>query len=164
MCNCFWFFFIGPAATELYPIVHSLARHYALPSWLGSGPREQAFIPHGFAMRGWAQPSTVIGEWVRPTILEHGNAEQQDRFVEPSLRADIIWCQLFSEPGAGSDLAGLSTKARKVDGGWVLSGQTVWNSGAHEAAWGVCRARSDADAPTPMGLSYYIGRKGCGER
>src|SRR3546814_9859350 len=91
MCNCFWFFFIGPAATELYPIVHSLARHYALPSWLGAGPREQAVIAHEFAMRGWAQPSTVIGEWVLPTILEHGNAEQQDRFVEPSLRADIIW-------------------------------------------------------------------------
>ncbi len=78
----------------------------------------------------------IGGEWVLPTILEHGNAEQQDRFVEPSLRADIIWCQLFSEPGAGSDLAGLSTKARKVDGGWVLSGQKVWNSGAHEADWG----------------------------
>ncbi|MDE8645479.1 acyl-CoA dehydrogenase [Rhodococcus qingshengii] len=146
----------GSARRARFADAKLVAPHYRAPYGLGAGPREQAVIAHEFAMRGWAQPSTVIGEWVLPTILEHGNAEQQDRFVEPSLRADIIWCQLFSEPGAGSDLAGLSTKARKVDGGWVLSGQKVWNSGAHEADWGVCLARSDADAPKHRGLSYFL--------
>ena len=146
----------GSARRARFAEAKLVAPHYREPYGLGAGPQEQAVIAHEFAIRGWAQPSTVIGEWVLPTILEHGNAEQQDRFVDPTLRADIIWCQLFSEPGAGSDLAGLSTKARKVDGGWVISGQKVWNSGAHEADWGVCLARTDADAPKHRGLSYFL--------
>ncbi|NMM83685.1 acyl-CoA dehydrogenase [Rhodococcus sp. SRB_17] len=146
----------GSARRARFAEAKLVAPHYRAPYGLGAGPKEQAVIAHEFATRGWAQPSTVIGEWVLPTILEHGNAEQHDRFVDPTLRADIIWCQLFSEPGAGSDLAGLSTKARKVDGGWIISGQKVWNSGAHEADWGVCLARTDADAPKHRGLSYFL--------
>lgn len=67
-----------------------------------------------------------------------------------------MWCQLFSEPGAGSDLASLSTKATKVEGGWLLNGQKVWNSGAHESHWGVCLARSDASVPKHKGISYFL--------
>jgi len=133
-----------------------VAPHYPVPYGLGAGPAEQAAIGQEFARRGLDQPSTVIGEWVLPTILVHGSEAQKERFVEPTLRGEIVWCQLFSEPGAGSDLAGLSTKARKVDGGWSLSGQKVWNSMAHEADWGVCLARTDPDAAKHRGISYFL--------
>ncbi|WP_024794727.1 acyl-CoA dehydrogenase [Tomitella biformata] len=133
-----------------------VAPHYPKPYGLGAGPEQQAVIAQEFAARGLTQPTTVIGEWVLPTILEHGSPQQQGRFIDPTLRGEIVWCQLFSEPGAGSDLAGLSTAARKVDGGWLLSGQKVWNSMAHEADWGVCLARTDPDAPKHKGISYFL--------
>ncbi|NPC98689.1 acyl-CoA dehydrogenase [Nocardioides sp. zg-DK7169] len=133
-----------------------VAPHYPRPWGRDAGPQEQAVIAHEFARAGQAAPSTVIGEWVLPTLLVHGTAEQQQRFAEPTLRGEIFWCQLFSEPGAGSDLAGLSTRARKVEGGWVLSGQKVWNSMAHEADWGVCLARTDTEAPKHEGISYFL--------
>ncbi|WP_027501992.1 acyl-CoA dehydrogenase, partial [Rhodococcus sp. UNC363MFTsu5.1] len=98
----------------------------------------------------------IIGNWVIPTLIAHGNDEQLQRFVPPSLRGDIVWCQLFSEPGAGSDLAALSTKATKVDGGWKLTGQKVWTSMARTADWGICLARTDADVPKHKGLSYFL--------
>jgi alkylation response protein AidB-like acyl-CoA dehydrogenase len=72
------------------------------------------------------------------------------------LRGDLVWCQLFSEPGAGSDLAGLNTRATKVDGGWVLQGQKVWTSMARDAHWGICLARTAPDAPKHKGLSYFL--------
>ncbi|WP_407445225.1 acyl-CoA dehydrogenase [Rhodococcus sp. (in: high G+C Gram-positive bacteria)] len=98
----------------------------------------------------------IIGNWVVPTLIAHGNAEQIERFVPQSLRGDLVWCQLFSEPGAGSDLASLSTKAVKVDGGWKLNGQKVWTSMARVADWGICLARTDVDAPKHKGLSYFL--------
>ncbi|MFC7446818.1 acyl-CoA dehydrogenase [Rhodococcus daqingensis] len=98
----------------------------------------------------------IIGNWVIPTLIAHGSSEQIERFVPPSLRGDIVWCQLFSEPGAGSDLAGLSTKATKVDGGWKLNGQKVWTSMARDADWGICLARTDGDVPKHRGLSYFL--------
>ncbi|MDG3011659.1 acyl-CoA dehydrogenase [Rhodococcus sp. D2-41] len=98
----------------------------------------------------------IIGNWVVPTLIAHGSAEQAQRFLPGSLRGDIVWCQLFSEPGAGSDLASLSTKATKVDGGWRLQGQKVWTSMARDAHWGICLARTDADVPKHKGLSYFL--------
>jgi len=98
----------------------------------------------------------IIGNWVVPTLIEHGSAEQMRRFLPPTLRGDIVWCQLFSEPGSGSDLAGLSTKATKVDGGWRLRGQKVWTSKARVADWGVCLARTDSAVPKHKGLSYFL--------
>ncbi len=98
----------------------------------------------------------IIGNWVVPTLIAHGNEDQLARFLPGSLCGDIVWCQLFSEPGAGSDLAGLSTKAVKVDGGWKLQGQKVWTSMARVADWGICLARTDADAPKHKGLSYFL--------
>lgn len=133
-----------------------VAPHYPPPYGLGAGPLEQAVVTQEFEAREVQQPTTVIGEWVLPTLLTHGSPEQQDRFVTPTLRGEIVWCQLFSEPGAGSDLAGLSTRARRVDGGWSLTGQKVWNSMAHEADWGVCLARTDPDAAKHRGISYFL--------
>lgn len=132
------------------------APHYPLPYGQDAGPVEQAVIADEFTRRGLDQPNTGIAEWVLPTLITHGTAEQRDRFVPATLRGELIWCQLFSEPGAGSDLAGLSTKARRVDGGWVLTGQKVWNSQARESDWGVCLARTDADAPKHKGLTYFL--------
>lgn len=133
-----------------------VAPHYPRPYGLAAGPHEQAVIADEFACRGLELPTTVIGEWALPTLLRHGTEDQQRRFVTPTLRGEIVWCQLFSEPGAGSDLAGLSTRARKVDGGWVLTGQKVWNSMAHEADWGICLARTDPEAPKHEGISYFL--------
>jgi len=133
-----------------------VAPHYPEPYGLGAGPGEQAVIAQEFARRGLDQPSTIIGEWVLPTLLVHGTEAQKERFIAPTLRGEIVWCQLFSEPGAGSDLAALSTKAREVGGGWSLSGQKVWTSKAHQADWGVCLARTDPDAPKHRGISYFL--------
>lgn len=93
---------------------------------------------------------------VGPTLLAHGTAEQKQRWLPQILRADELWCQLFSEPGAGSDLAALATRATAVDGGWRLSGQKVWTSYAQFADWGLCLARTDPDAPKHKGISALV--------
>jgi alkylation response protein AidB-like acyl-CoA dehydrogenase len=93
---------------------------------------------------------------VGPTLLAHGTAEQQSRWLPKILRAEELWCQLFSEPDAGSDLAGLRTQARRADGGWLLSGQKVWTSYAQFADWGVCLARTDTDVPKQQGITYFV--------
>lgn len=146
----------GGARQALLAEAGLVAPHYPPPYGLGAGPREQAVIAREFARRGLPRPSTVVGEWVLPTLLAHGTPQQRERFVGPTLRGEIVWCQLFSEPGAGSDLAGLITRARKVPGGWSLTGQKVWSSVAHEADWGICLARTDPEAPKHRGLSYFL--------
>jgi alkylation response protein AidB-like acyl-CoA dehydrogenase len=133
-----------------------LAPHWPAPYGRGAGPAEQLLIDQEMSSAGVIRPDLVIGWWAAPTILEHGTPEQVERFVPGTLSGDIFWCQLFSEPGAGSDLASLRTKAVRVDGGWELTGQKVWTSSAHKAQWGVCLARTDSDAPKHKGITYFL--------
>ncbi|HET6733832.1 acyl-CoA dehydrogenase [Mycobacterium sp.] len=133
-----------------------LAPHWPRPYGREAGPAEQLLIDQELAAAGVTRPDLVIGWWAVPTILEHGSREQVEQFVPATLRGEFIWCQLFSEPGAGSDLASLRTKAVRAEGGWKLTGQKVWTSAAHKAAWGVCLARTDPDAPKHKGITYFL--------
>ncbi len=133
-----------------------LAPHWPAPYGRGAGPAEQLLIDQEMSSAGVIRPDLVIGWWAAPTILEHGTPEQVERFVPGTLSGDIFWCQLFSEPEAGSDLASLRTKALRVDGGWELTGQKVWTSSAHKAQWGVCLARTDPEAPKHKGITYFL--------
>ena len=91
-----------------------------------------------------------------PTICTHGTAEQRARYAVPALRADEVWCQLFSEPAGGSDLAALRTRAVRDGDSWIVNGQKIWTSGAHYCQFGVLVARTDFDAPKHKGLTYFI--------
>jgi alkylation response protein AidB-like acyl-CoA dehydrogenase len=123
----------------------------------GGGPVEHYIVTEELA-RGRA-PELVgrIGvNLVGPTLLAHGTPEQKTRWLPHILDASEIWCQLFSEPGAGSDLTSLSTRAEATEGGFVLSGQKVWTSYAQFADWGWCLARTDPDAPKSKGISALV--------
>lgn len=133
-----------------------LAPHWPVPYGRAAGPAEQLVIDQELAAAGIARPDLVIGWWAAPTILEHGTQEQIERFIPATLTGEVFWSQLFSEPGAGSDLAALRTKAVKVDGGWKLTGQKVWTSRADDSQWGICLARTDADAPKHKGITYFL--------
>ncbi|MDP3893727.1 acyl-CoA dehydrogenase [Nocardioides sp.] len=133
-----------------------LTPHWPQPHGRGAGPVEQLVIDQELAAAGVSRPDLKIGAWAVPTILAHGSSEQQERFVGSTLLGEVTWCQLFSEPGAGSDLASLRTRAERVDGGWRLTGQKVWTSLAHEADWGICLARTDPEAPQHRGITYFL--------
>jgi len=133
-----------------------LVPHWPRPHGLDAAPAEQLLIDEELDRAGVTRPDLVIAGWALPTIVKHGSAPQIERFVAPTLRGEIVWCQLFSEPGAGSDLASLRTRAARVEGGWRLSGQKVWTSQAHNAQWGVCLARTDPDAPKHKGITYFL--------
>ncbi len=119
-------------------------------------PLEQLVIAEEMRAAKLRAPGLAIGAWVVPALVQYGTREQQERFLPPTLRGELVWCQLFSEPGAGSDLAGLSTRAERAEGGWRLTGQKIWTSLAKQAAWAICVARTDPDAPRHDGISYFL--------
>jgi len=123
----------------------------------GAGPIEHFIVQEELAR---ARAPELVGRiginLVGPTLLAHGTDEQKARWLPRILRADELWCQLFSEPDAGSDLANVQTRATPVDGGWRLNGQKVWTSYAQFADWGVCLARTDPEAPKHRGISYVV--------
>jgi len=134
-----------------------VAPHWPRPWGLGADPVSQLVIDEELRGAGVRRPSNQIGiGWAGPTLIHAGTEAQKQRYLVPLLAAEEIWCQLFSEPGAGSDLAGLTTRAVRDGDEWVVSGQKVWTSYAHLAAFGILLARTDPDAPKHQGISYFV--------
>src|SRR4051812_20488581 len=130
--------------------------HLPRPWGRAATPLEQVVIHQELRAADVRPPALLIGAWVVPSLAEYGTPEQRERFILPTLRGEILWCQLFSEPGAGSDLAGLRTRAVRAEGGWRITGQKIWTSLAQHAAWGICLARTDPDAPKHGGITYFL--------
>ncbi|MDP3711057.1 MAG: acyl-CoA dehydrogenase [Mycobacteriales bacterium] len=136
-----------------------LVPHWPAPWGRNASAVEQLVIDEEFAAAKVRRHDLIIGGWAAPTIVAHGTPEQQERFVRPTLHGDVVWCQMFSEPGAGSDLAGLTTKAEKVEGGWRINGQKVWTSMADKADWAILLARTSGTGKGPerhKGITYFL--------
>jgi alkylation response protein AidB-like acyl-CoA dehydrogenase len=133
-----------------------MAPHWPKPYGREASPAQQLVIDQELEARAVVRPDISIGWWAAPTILGHGSPEQIEKFIPGTLNGDVYWCQLFSEPGAGSDLAALRTKAIRTEGGWLLTGQKVWTSNAHRADWGICLARTNPDVPKHKGITYFL--------
>jgi alkylation response protein AidB-like acyl-CoA dehydrogenase len=131
-----------------------LQPHWPTPYGRGADSIEQLIIED--ALHGMDKPSLGLGEWVVPTLLQHGSAEQVDRLLWPSLEGELRWCQLFSEPGAGSDAAAVATKAKRVDGGWIVNGQKVWTSDAVNCQRGLATVRTDPNVPKHKGITAMV--------
>jgi alkylation response protein AidB-like acyl-CoA dehydrogenase len=134
---------------------------YVMPHWpkpwgRDAGAIEQLVIEQEFAKAGIRRPGYGITGWVILTLIQHSSPEQVARWVRPALNRDVIWCQLFSEPGAGSDAAGIGTRATRTDGGWLINGQKVWTSGAHVASLGLATVRTNPNAPKHEGITTMV--------
>lgn len=134
-----------------------VAPHWPRPWGLDAGPLEQLVIDDELRRSGVRRPANPIGiGWAGPTLLHAGTPAQQQRYLLPLLAGEEIWCQLFSEPDAGSDLASLTTRAVADGDEWVVTGRKVWTSLAHQAHLAILLARTDPDAPAQQGISYFI--------
>jgi alkylation response protein AidB-like acyl-CoA dehydrogenase len=134
---------------------------YAVPHWprpwgRAAGAVEQLVIEQELAEAGVSKPQYGITAWNILTLVQHATAEQTERWVGPALRQETEWCQLFSEPSAGSDAAGVTTRAVRTDGGWTVNGQKVWTSGAHRSAYGFATVRTDPDVPKHQGITMMV--------
>lgn len=131
--------------------------HWPRPWGRGAGPVEQLIVDEELSRAGVAMPDNPIGiGWAGPTIIAAGSPEQQARWIPPMLRGTEFWCQLFSEPGAGSDLAALSTRAVRDGDHYVVNGQKVWNTWADRSKWGILLVRTDPTAPKHKGITYLV--------
>jgi 3-oxochol-4-en-24-oyl-CoA dehydrogenase len=158
---------IGPDVARLRDLTGDARKQalidtgYAMPHWPKPWGRdaaaiEQLVIEQEFGAAGIKRPSLGITSWIILTLIQHASPEQVARWVRPALSQEVIWCQLFSEPGAGSDAAGIRTRATRVEGGWLINGQKVWTSGAHRAAFGLATVRTDPDAPKHQGITTMV--------
>ena len=134
---------------------------YVMPHWPKPWGRaadavEQLVVEEEFRAAGIKRPQYSITAWVILTLIQHGTPSQIERFVERALRQEEVWCQLFSEPDAGSDAASVKTRATRVEGGWKINGQKVWTSEAQQARRGLATVRTDPDAPKHMGITTVI--------
>jgi alkylation response protein AidB-like acyl-CoA dehydrogenase len=133
-----------------------LMPHWPRPWGREAGAVEQLVIEQEFAAAGIKRPAYGITGWVILTLIQHANPDQVTRWVPPALRQDVIWCQLFSEPDAGSDAAGIKTRGTRVDGGWLVNGQKVWTSGAHLSRYGFATVRTNPDVPKHDGITTMV--------
>jgi alkylation response protein AidB-like acyl-CoA dehydrogenase len=177
---------IGPDVARLRDLTGEARKQalietgYAVPHWpapwgRGAGALEQLVIEQEFAAAGIKRPSYGITSWIILTLIQHASADQVQRWVRPALSQDVVWCQLFSEPGAGSDAAGIRTRATRTVqgdgpggtgdgsppctekvGGWLINGQKVWTSGAQLAAFGLATVRTNPDAPKHQGITMMV--------
>ena len=134
---------------------------YVMPHWpapwgRAAGAVEQLVIEQEFDEAGVKRPAYGITGWVILTLIQYATEDQVARWVRPALTQDVIWCQLFSEPDAGSDAAGVKTRATRVDGGWLINGQKVWTSGAHVAGMGFATVRTNPDVPKHEGITVVV--------
>jgi 3-oxochol-4-en-24-oyl-CoA dehydrogenase len=131
--------------------------HLPKPWGREAGAIEQLVIDEEFRDAGERRPGLGIAAWVVPSVIAYGTEEQKEKYLGPTFRGEMIWCQMFSEPGAGSDLASLSMKATRVDGGYLLTGQKVWTSGAHVSQHAICLARTSRDEDSKhFGITYFL--------
>ena len=158
---------IGPDVARLRDLTGDARKQaliesgYAMPHWpkpwgRDAGAVEQLVIEQEFAAAGIKRPSLGITSWIILTLIQHASPEQVARWVRPALSQDVIWCQLFSEPGAGSDAAGIRTRATRAEGGWLINGQKVWTSGAHVSDFGLATVRTNPDAPKHEGITTMV--------
>ena len=136
-----------------------LTPHWPKPWGRDAGAVEQLVIDEEFTAAGVKRRDLIVGAWAAPTLVAHGTPEQQEKLVRPTLQGKVVWCQMFSEPSAGSDLASLQTKAEKVDGGWRVNGQKVWTSMADVADWAILLARTSGNGKGPdrhKGITYFL--------
>ena len=146
----------GPQRTALAD-AGLVAPHLDTPWGVNASSAQQLIIDEEFDKRPYlVRPSLGIAQWILPTVLTAGSDRQRRRFAQPTLRGEMTWCQLFSEPGAGSDLASLKTTATRVDGGWRINGQKVWTSLAQRADWGALLARTDPAVAKHKGIGYFL--------
>ena len=134
---------------------------YAMPHWPApwgrdAGAVEQLVIQQEFERAGIERPALGITAWVILTLIQHATDDQVARWVRPGVNQDVIWCQLFSEPDAGSDAAGIKTRGTRVDGGWLVNGQKVWTSQAHVAKRGLATVRTNPDVPKHNGITMMV--------
>jgi alkylation response protein AidB-like acyl-CoA dehydrogenase len=145
----------GPTGRQL------AAAGYVVPQWpppwgLDADPVHQLIIDDELDRAGVRRPGGIGIGWAAPTLLVAGTPEQQQRFLPGILSGEDQWCQLFSEPDAGSDLAGLSTRAERDGDEYVVTGSKIWSSGAHQSHYGILIARTDPDVPKHRGISYFV--------
>ncbi|MER5462097.1 acyl-CoA dehydrogenase family protein [Streptomyces sp. NPDC002668] len=148
---------LDPAAVRraLAPTGYA-APHLPKPYGRGAGPVEQLVVQEELRAAGVKTGGLGIATWVVPSLIAYGSPAQRERFLGPTLGGELRWCQLFSEPGAGSDLASLRTRAERTGDGWRITGQKVWTSAAQWADYGILLARTNAAAPKHQGLTYFL--------